>query len=876
VIRPVPRYGGRAAVWSLAIGIVLAGARDARGAAAGVPAPRELKRLEQQVLIGELATAREERAAAIRRLSRDRRPPRHAVRGPRAPASRGGAAAGTGGPPVAEGPPRAGPHGRAGERLTFPHDAHEPPRPSPTTVRAPAATTTPVNVRCNDRRHDVISGSTQSEVVMAARGPLVVAAWNDGEGVNQFDMMGWGWSQDGGATWTDGGPLPLGDSLGWWLSDPILTVDPHSGTFVLGGLVITRRPANGIAVLRGRLRDGTFQWDPPIVTRQFGDTLPDKPWIAADSLTGTVHLVYTTFESTQGHTTDEIEYQQSPDGGRTWSAWQRLSSDTDAGLVQGARCAVGPDGDVWVAWTAVDTSASDGADYIRVRHASRDGPFGPEATAAHLYANFSSGGPGFNRGYGFAWPSLAVDRSRGRHRGRVHIAWNESINFFNDALGGGGVRAEREPNGGPANASPLTIGETVVGEVRNSNDVDWYRFDGLRGQTAVFYLDSVATDLDVSMRIVCGDGTRLAFNAPARVRHRMAIFTLPTTGTYYLYFSPNDTSGGGYRVRTGWHAAVPGERARDHRDVFATWSDDGQRWAEPVRVNGEPGWFDDWLPEVAVSPDGTVWACWYDWREAPATTCGGESGVYVARSGDGGVTWRETGPVADALTAWSLVSSNIVPNHGDYVSLIADERGVLPCWADGRNDDPDVYMARLPAPMRIDPIRAVATAGGVSLAWSAPAAGGTTAALYRRLSTGAWDSLATLVTLTGDSLVYLDPVPGPGVRVSYRLGVMEGDSVRFAGDVTVDVPPPLPPHPRLAGVWPNPVTGVVHVRLALPGRAPARLTLYDALGRQVRELSLAAPGWQEVTMPLGVRPGRYLLVLEQDHQRQAAPLTVLR
>ena len=60
--------------------------------------------------------------------------------------------------------------------------------------------------------------------------------------------------------------------------------------------------------------------------------------------------------------------------------------------------------------------------------------FTPEVVAASGFSNFSSGAPGFNRGHGVTFPTLAVDRSNGSHRGRVYVGWQECVDFYNDDL----------------------------------------------------------------------------------------------------------------------------------------------------------------------------------------------------------------------------------------------------------------------------------------------------------------------------------------------------------------------------------------------------------------------------------------------------------
>lgn len=828
----------------------------ARGHAsiAGQPAARELQKLHQEIVTGELAEARRERDEALERAGRQRVMAMLA----RLRAS------------------LRNPHGNGG-RLAFPV-RREPPLPIPSALGVFPPPEAPPNVHFSDPRGDLLLGSAQSEVAVALHGQAALAAWNDGEGQRTgANTMGWGYSIDGGATWIDGGLVPLGDSTAAWLSDPVLTVDERSGTFYLGGLVITTTARNGVAVMAGHASATGFTWDPPVVALSVRDTLPDKPWIAADSSSGRVHLVYTLFVRVDNHGSDLIVHQASSDGGRTFTPPTPISDAGEAGLVQGARCAVGPSGELWTAWTTVDTSVvSDGSDDVRARVA-RDGVhFDPEVTVAHVFSNFGSGGPGFNRGYGFAWPSLAVDRSRGPTRGRVYVAWNEAVNFYADALGGAGDVVEHEPNPAPASATPFTVGRNIEGALATRDDVDWFRFGGTQGQTAVFFADSVGDSLDLSFRVMCTDGaTRLAFDDPGGTHKRFLAFTLPWSGYYYLRLASNSQQGGVYRVRSGWHANR-GERARDQRDVFVAWSDDGAGWAPPVRINDDPGWLDDWLPEVAVSPDGTVWATWYDWRDAPPSTCGGVSNTYLSHSLDGGTTWSPGVPVSDAPTPWSLVASNLTPNQGDYVAIATDTRGVTPCWADGRNGDPDAYGTWVAAPMRVELERADAAADRVSLAWRAPAAPGTVATLWRQVSGGAWDSLAVLSTGAGDELAYQDDSVRVGIRYGYRLGLNDDSGPRFAGTVTLEVPLPLPASPDIERVWPNPSSGLATVRFALPDEHPATLTLLDLQGRTVVRRIVRGAGWHDEPLATHAPPGLYFVRLEQAGRTVHARLSIVR
>jgi hypothetical protein len=833
------------AAWSTAgsLALILLALAPGLAGAGGRPMPRELKQLQYQMLVSARSAEFNERARRLVQLRR------RLARG-----------------------------GRFVQRPARERD--EPPNVRQGLSRRPylQRVVPAPNVLVNDRTQDLAPASGQSEVAIAVRGRELVAAWNDGEGQRTGgNQMGFAWSSDAGATWHDGGTPPNGTTVGLWLSDPVLTVNEKTGEFYLCGIVITSGALNGIAVVKGTFSAGSFAWQPPVLARIGRDTLPDKPWIAADSSSGNVHLVYTAFERVDRRLTDQIEFQRSTDGGATWSAAIRLSGDEEQGLVQGGRPAVGPAGEVHVSWTTIDTTAvGEGRDFIRVRRSlDRGATFEPGASAVRLFSNFGSGAPGFNRGYGFTWPAIAVDRSRGIHRGRVYLAWNESVNFFRDTLGALPERGEQEPNGDPERATLIQLGETVTGRIDPAGDADLFAVDGVVGETAVFFVDSVATDLDLALRAICFDGTtRLAYNEPIRVRPRMVLFTFPESGRYYLRLTPNDAHTGEYRIRTGLHAPGP-ERARDHRDVFTNWSDDGTTWSEPARVNLERAGYDDWLPEVLVGADGTVYVLWYDWRDTVQGRCGTTSNLYLARSFDGS-DWSRQEAITDVPTDWPLLPSNIAPNQGDYLALAADAHAVHPVWADGRLGDPDVFTSRIPVPSRVELVRSDAEARSVRLSWYAPAAGGVEATLYRRQGAEEWGTLVRITSSATGILEHEDATVLSGVSYDYRLGIVEEGAERFVGAASVEVPQAAVAFER---VEPNPASRDLFVRFTLPSAAGATLELLDVAGRRVRSIAVGGAAGRR-TVNLGAGPalpaGIYLVRLAQRGASVTAKVAIVR
>ncbi|MBI5709407.1 MAG: hypothetical protein HZC42_03760 [Candidatus Eisenbacteria bacterium] len=564
---------------------------------------------------------------------------------------------------------------------------------------AEATAVVPTNVRANTPGGDSATAG-QAEECIASLGSNILVAWNDGQGfVTGGDTQGYAYSTDNGATFTDGGDLPHPAAYpSWkWTSDPVVAVNEKTGRFFYCGLANSDASNNAVGVAYGHFSGASFVWDSVVAVRTASNatTFLDKQWIAADS-SGTGQMVYvsnTTFD-----TSDHIDFYRSTDGGRTWSLPTQLSPVSENGAVQGSRPAVGPGGELYVVWSAL--GAGD-ADFFNLKKSTNSGAsFGAESQVVSLYANAGTGAPGFNRERGITFPSIVVDRTTGVNRGRVYVGWNESVDVWAAPFSLNSGKVEVEPNGYALAATLFTPGQTLRGNTSavSPADLDYWKFSLTAGQVFVVWADSLPASQTYTLRVFAPnpDSTqRLCFggdiNAGTNVTQAWYGFCAPVTATYYLRFAPAYTSSssktGNYRIETAIYTPT-GERSRDQRDAFVTWSDNGSSWSTPVRANDSAVGFDEWLPEVAVGADGCAYATWFDWRD---DTYGSRGHQYGTRSTDGGATWQPSAMLTSAQSNFTTSSSNIAPNQGDYSSSFGDARYVRHTWADGRGSNVDVW-----------------------------------------------------------------------------------------------------------------------------------------------------------------------------------------
>ncbi|MDP3025081.1 MAG: hypothetical protein Q8O10_06055 [candidate division Zixibacteria bacterium] len=274
----------------------------------------------------------------------------------------------------------------------------------------------------------------------------VVAVWRDFR--YGYRRVGVGRSSDGGRTWTD---VLFNNAYGSfpWHSDPGLTVDRNGNfyTVVLG----VDPGINQSEILVFKSTDGGISWGIPTtaVPPSIG-IFEDKELMACDRsggpYDGNLYIAWSRFYSNY----NQIWFVRSTDGGNSFEDPQRIG---DLNSVQWPVPAVGPDGEVYVAWVGFSSSA------LKLDKSIDGGvTFGTDRTIQPL--SFVAGT--INGGiYTFSYPAIDVDISNGSNRGFVYVAYEDygtdgSLDMFFTRSTDGGVswstkkRINDDPSGNRA------------------------------------------------------------------------------------------------------------------------------------------------------------------------------------------------------------------------------------------------------------------------------------------------------------------------------------------------------------------------------------------------------------------------------------------
>ena len=580
----------------------------------------------------------------------------------------------------------------------------------------------PANVLVNGHAGDAI-GETQAEVAVAVSGDNVVVGWNDSRGfVAGNTVTSYGYSTDGGATFTDGGNVPLAGSGHQSFGDPGLDTD-DAGNWYLCQIYTIGSTQQNIAVHHGTFNGlGQLVWGTPVQASvgPVATSFLDKCLLAVDRVTKNVYVAYTRFSSVGA--APRIEVARSTTLGATWDAPVLLDNGTvPTASKTGARPFCGPNGEVYIVWEKGANLISCPSPTTGVvgnpegqiafsRSLDNGATFSPFQIIGLAGLTFMASGPGDLRERGNEFPDIAVDRSGGPFNGRLYVTWHEAAPWTAN-LSAGPVRAEaaNAANNSPGGAEVFNIGENVTGSISADADLDYWQFTATQGQSLLFNLDPQGFNCGISgtsrgmrLRLFATQSpypnpngfpdSLLAASAQGAFAQRI-VWTCPKTGTYLVRLQRSaGVSPFTYLLRVRDLTFGTPNPSRDARDVTLVYSSNqGSTWSAEQRINDDPAGLENRRPFIAADGLGHVHAFWHDSRDPGFGSNAALTSIYGTTSRDGGATWTPNYPVTDELSFFSF-NSLAVPNLGDYNQAAAAGGVVHPAWSDQRISTGDVRI----------------------------------------------------------------------------------------------------------------------------------------------------------------------------------------
>jgi hypothetical protein len=684
-------------------------------------------------------------------------------------------------------------------------------------------------------------------------------------------------SSDGGLTWHSGGFLPVHlPGIDFFQGHPSICAD--SAGHILASIILefddsSYFPHDVIAVYSGSFTDSTLVWGGPYYAsaayrdrRVYGSDPWDTPQILCDPTHGYAYLAYVHKHggSPAGDNSYVVEFTRSTDVGRTWSSATRISDSLSIGV----RGALGPNGELYYVWNnfgsrrivgarSTDFGATFGSPFV-VGEVNDNNYYGPPYYRIAENRQLIGVPPiGCNTDiYGpFPdFPSIAIDGSTGPWRGSLYVSWTDYADYT--VIPGSGTAFDQEPNNDFASATPCQLGNDISGFVSPESssppysDPDFFYFDGTAGTMVSIAVNATVSDPNHT----CGSygfwgGTDLqhlfVIAAPEYPQtgetSRSLIYTLPSTGRYYLGIGPAGPYYISYQIHLREAQPLPTSVARDQRDiVFSASRDGGLLWGPKTLVNDSRIGSDQCHPSVSTDNAGRVVVAWYDWSTDTLTSA--RPDTRCAYSIDGGMDFSASLRLSSASggfgAPWQVGDHLWAGSVGSGQSLVL--------WSDSREADYSntniyVYGANISFPLvtalPVSNLRGVERSDGTEIAWfvSDP-----TELVSLRLlrSSGSEGSAAVFEQQSSfktGNVTWIDRTAVPGESNTYRLELrLRNGETQVLGPLVVNVAGIR--EARLRVLSGNPSRGGFAFEALIPQPAASVLEILDTRGRRIRTI----------------------------------------
>ena len=348
------------------------------------------------------------------------------------------------------------------------------------------------------------------------------------------------YSNNGGITWKK---KTLSSPYGVY-GDPVLLADTK-GDFYYAHLSDPNGKSGGDPNWLDRIviqksTDGGANWSQGTYAGLHHPKDQDKHWLAVDPRDNSIVMTWTEFDkydSRDPKDKSRILFARSADGGKTWSSEASLSQlegdclDDDQ-TTEGAVPAIGPNGEIYVAWAYnnkiyFDRSVDAGKTWLATDKVVADQPGG-----------WTFDIPGIYRANGL--PITATDLSNGPNRGTIYVNWCDQRHGTNDT----DVFLAKSSDGGNTWSAQIRVNNDGAG---NHQFFTWLAVDPVTGYLYMVFYDrrnheGDATDVYLAYS---KDGGKTFVNA----KISQSPFT-PTKGIFFGDYNHLSVYNG--RVRPIW------------------------------------------------------------------------------------------------------------------------------------------------------------------------------------------------------------------------------------------------------------------------------------------------------------------------------------